>query len=241
MGGLNAGVLQEFPFELFRSTMGHAPELCSSEETGHFASVSRGVYIGRGRDCLGPAHGLFVSDGASFNRAKSQGVADQLCVQSKERSVRIFAVDHDENFPQEVSTHLGGCRELTNASSSIVSYFLSLSNELATPKTVMCPVDTRKQVTNFGTLRRENISYFASWSAQSKLTNAILTGDRNISRRSGWVLMRQGTNLPSEPFLHGGTGNVVLTDGSVYARGYERDFAERMCEAVGITNRILVP
>lgn len=80
-------------------------------------------------------------------------------------SVRIWCGDHNEQFPWNVSTNAGGTRELcaTNADgldSNSFLHFEIVSNELATPKTLICPSDTNnKYATNFASLSPHNVTY----------------------------------------------------------------------------------
>jgi hypothetical protein len=163
-------------------------------------------------------------------------------------SVRIFATDHEDKFPQQISTNLGGCRELKDPERAVVGYFRCLSNELSTPSILRCPVDTRMAATNFGNLKPENLSYFVTWSAESRFTNMILAGDRNISPGPGWMVLNSATNLPwqpyrdgKKPFLHGLSGNVVTANDSVIQHWMRTELPPRPGEVAWMKNRIVVP
>src|SRR3954471_10164863 len=65
---------------------------------------------------------------------------------------RIFATDNQDQFPMNISTNSGGSSEYATAANQnyVFAHFQSLSNELSTPKIVLCPSDSGKsESTNF--------------------------------------------------------------------------------------------
>ena len=68
---------------------------------------------------------------------------------------RVFATDHNDNFPMQMSTNADGSIKYL-PSSEVYRYFQSLSNELNTPVVLICPSDSRKEATNFAALRNAN-------------------------------------------------------------------------------------
>ena len=75
-------------------------------------------------------------------------------------SFRIWAVDNGDKYPAQVSTNAGGTMELV-ASGVVFPHFAVMSNELATPKIIVCPQDAKRiSGTNFATLSDANVSYF---------------------------------------------------------------------------------
>lgn len=78
---------------------------------------------------------------------------------------RIWAVDHDDRFPFNVSTTNGGTLELCAPGESgfdenAFRHFLVMSNELATPKILVCPADSHTHpAANFSQLRAANVTY----------------------------------------------------------------------------------
>src|SRR5688572_7740610 len=82
---------------------------------------------------------------------------------------RIFATDNNDLFPGQVMASNGV--ELANM--DVVTVLKYLSNELSTPKILICPKDEkREETTNFVSLTAKNLSYFASLSASE--TNAAM-------------------------------------------------------------------
>ena len=55
-------------------------------------------------------------------------------------SSRIFSTDHNDKFPQAISTNKGGTMEL-DSPQFVWKHFQVLSNELSTPKVLICHSD----------------------------------------------------------------------------------------------------
>jgi hypothetical protein len=78
---------------------------------------------------------------------------------------RTFAIDNDSRFPFNLSTNFGGTLELcTRASdgfdSNAVIHFQVASNELSTPRILVCPKDRfKKPATGFSLLTADNVTY----------------------------------------------------------------------------------
>jgi prepilin-type processing-associated H-X9-DG protein len=131
---------------------------------------------------------------------------------------RLWSNDHGDQFPF-ASTNTESTLALAN-SPQVFRHYALISNELNTPKLLVCPVDQKTKATDFGTFCNTNLSYFVGLDAREDSPNTILSGDRNIvggtlsngflrsftpaSNDAGWT---------SE--LHNNAGNVGLGDGSV--------------------------
>src|SRR4026209_2099758 len=75
---------------------------------------------------------------------------------------RIFATDNGDRFPAEVMLTNGVLLKSLDA----LCVYLTLTNELSTPKILSCPEDKkRKEAESFRNLELKNISYFVSLSA----------------------------------------------------------------------------
>jgi hypothetical protein len=134
--------------------------------------------------------------------AKAKSRAQSInCVNNLKQiglAFRIWATDNGDQFPFHVSTSKGGSLELCKPGEggfdeNSFRHFQVLSNELNTPKILVCPADPSKQVAaDFASLQANNVTY----------------------------LLRSGTNVnetsPQEVLarcpVH---GHVVLCDGSV--------------------------
>jgi hypothetical protein len=80
-------------------------------------------------------------------------------------AIRTWAIDNDGKFPFNVSTNKGGTLELCLPGSdgfdrNAAFHFQVMSNELSTPKILVCPADTRKQpALGFESFQPSNVSY----------------------------------------------------------------------------------
>jgi type II secretory pathway pseudopilin PulG len=131
---------------------------------------------------------------------------------------RIWETDHGDKLPMAVSNKLGGTLEWVSDGNAF-RHFQVLSNELSTPKVLICASDTRQPAANFVEFQNQNLSYFVGLDATDTNPEMLLTGDRNITNSQTPV--RTVLKLPpTEPAgwteqLHNGAGNVGLSDGSV--------------------------
>lgn len=132
--------------------------------------------------------------------AKAKAKAQRIkCVNNLKNvglSFRIFSTDNQDQFPFQISTNQGGSSEFAPGGSSgkedaIWRHFAALSNELSTPKIVICPSDSdRKEASNFDPVAKAgnvpfnyngNISYFVGFDAQETYPQSFLAGDRHIT------------------------------------------------------------
>jgi competence protein ComGC len=76
-------------------------------------------------------------------------------------SFRSWAWDNGDHLPMQVSVTNGGTMELV-ASGLVFPHFRVVSNELSTPRILVCPIDkNRTSATNFESdLKDRNLSYF---------------------------------------------------------------------------------
>lgn len=80
-------------------------------------------------------------------------------------SFRTWAIDNNDNFPFNVSTNKGGTLELCLLGSdgfdrNAAFHFQVMSNELSTPKILVCPADSKRQpAPDFLSLQSANVSY----------------------------------------------------------------------------------
>jgi prepilin-type processing-associated H-X9-DG protein len=133
---------------------------------------------------------------------------------------RSWAIDR-EGYPTTIPNRLGGTLEYTNASDAY-RHFQALSNELASPKILICPADiARKPALDFtNSFGNATLSYFFALDTSEESSGLFLAGDRNVSTNSNILsstLLTISTNIVLQwtRDLHNGAGNVVLADGSV--------------------------
>jgi prepilin-type N-terminal cleavage/methylation domain-containing protein len=153
-------------------------------------------------------------------------------------SFRLYSNDHDDKFPFNTYEKNGGSvPDATptttdpTASGSAVKIYTCLSNELVTPKVLVCGSDgSRSKALDFmGSFDNENeLSYFAGVTADESKPLTILSGDRNIvglnpkldKNTSGASTDNWGTApATGAPVagsgIHVNNGNIGLGDGSV--------------------------
>lgn len=134
-------------------------------------------------------------------------------------AARMWSNDHQEQFPWVVSTNKGGTLEYA-ASAEVFRHFVAISNEVSSPKVLVCATDReRLRATTFATpLANSNLSYFVGLDADETRPQTILSGDRNIVggvSNGAWLVFSM-TNAPAwTRELHNLEGNVGLGDGSV--------------------------
>ena len=135
-------------------------------------------------------------------------------------AMRMWSNDHGEKFPWSVSTNEGGTLEFANTT-AVFRHYLALSNELVSPKVLVCRSDYRRtrasswdQFTN----NKTHLSYFIGLAADETRPQMILSGDRNLTfnGRLTWGLVSVPSNavFGVAPLLHTNYVNVGLADGS---------------------------
>ena len=133
--------------------------------------------------------------------AKAKAKAQRInCVNNLKQvglAFRIWASDNGDRFPMRVPNTEGGTANLLPAgpagnSPATFAHFAVLSNELSTPKVLVCPSDERTAHTNFiiapnfaqtpGYFQNINVSYFVGVNADETMPSMFLSGDRNLYR-----------------------------------------------------------
>lgn len=182
--------------------------------------------------------------------AKAKAKAQRIkCVNNLKNvglAFRIFATDNSDRFPMAVGTNEGGAAEYvpTNPNDqgkalSVWRFFAALSNELSTPKIVVCPSDQRLEAGNFSSAPKANaqapepfrvnksVSYFIAYAADETKPQAFLSGDRHITNQNRQPTIAQskvvalGTNTTGARIpgwtkdLHVEQGDICMGDGSV--------------------------
>ena len=133
---------------------------------------------------------------------------------------RLWEGDNGDKYPMAVSVTNGGAMELA-ATGNVAVCFQVMSNELSTPKILLCPEDThRTYATNFSTgFSSANISYFLNPDAVETYPQMIMIGDDNLlvdgkPVQPGILNLRPGTTIAWTKDRHHGVGNIGLADGS---------------------------
>jgi prepilin-type N-terminal cleavage/methylation domain-containing protein len=188
--------------------------------------------------------GLILPSSASRTSPKSR----IKCVHNLKNiglAFQIFAVDHEDRFPMEISTNEGGSLEFVNEGAPF-RHFVALSNELSTPTLLVCPTDEKgKPATNFPLMRSEQVSYFVGLDAKIGHPRLVLTGDQNLTINqmalsSGLVDLTTNGLVGWTREMHNRQGNVGLGDGSVQQTSDFR-LADLLRRTGKATYRLAVP
>jgi prepilin-type processing-associated H-X9-DG protein len=105
-------------------------------------------------------------------------------------------------------------------SQQVFQHYRVLSNELVTPKIIVCPIDKKRKAANdFAQFSNANVSYFVGLDSNPSDPHGFLSGDRNLTNASvnnGFLIrVTKDTPLAWTSDLHNGAGNIGLADGSV--------------------------
>src|SRR5258705_12425851 len=125
--------------------------------------------------------------------ARSKARARRIACLNNQKQIGLsfimWAGEHGERFPSTVDVSEGGSRTLLET----WQHFITISNELVTPKILHCPSDPVKQMagdftssaTGLRTLTNAAISYVVGTGAGPDRPAAHITGDRNLLGRDG--------------------------------------------------------
>lgn len=160
---------------------------------------------------------------------KSEGRAKRIvCINNLEQiglAFHTFSNDHNGKFPMAISTNDGGSMEYVqsgfeagNLFYTTFYHFQTLSNELVSPQTLVCPADTRVATNNFASLQNANLSYFIGVQSTFDKPTTVLAGDRNLVSSSNvqtTIVQLGGIQVGWDWQLHQFKGDVLLADGHV--------------------------
>jgi prepilin-type N-terminal cleavage/methylation domain-containing protein len=160
-------------------------------------------------------------------------------------SYKLWPDGQSDKYPMQVSIKYGGAMELV-ATGSVALNFLVMSNELSTPKTLVCPADdSRIAATNFSSPLAGHISYFVNLDATDSDPQMILSGDDNfeiggVPVKSGLLEISSNTSIAWSDARHKFYGNILVADGSV--QGMNNSMLTNWFHQTGLaTNRIAIP
>jgi len=170
-------------------------------------------------------------------------------------SFTMWAGDHGERFPSTVDASEGGSKMVLET----WGHFITMTNELVTPKILHCPSDPAKQIasdfsdsaTGLRTLKNAAISYAVGTGAVPDRPAAHLAGDRNLLGRDGqgcgpaaifgFITQLRVTDNPRwDSTMHVNAGNMVLADGSAH-QFTQTGLAKQMGSTDGDPNCSLKP
>jgi prepilin-type processing-associated H-X9-DG protein len=196
-------------------------------------------------------------------RARRLGISCENNMKQVGLAFRSWAIDHEGQLPMQVSVTNGGTKELI-ASGKVFPHFQVMSNELSTPRILLCPeekwIRKRPAITilgwgapprNFATkfqagLTDNNVSYFVNVDGVTDETDParLLSGDRNLTNKfeagSRFVPVSKATPLGWTEELHKRQGNVLFSDGSVHGMQSGATYSTASLPD-GVTNRLAIP
>ncbi len=179
-----------------------------------------------------------------FNNLRQVGLAYQQ-----------WANDNANKFPAQVLVADGGAKEWIQAGFAYASY-LVMSNELNTPKLLICPEDSnpnRVVATTFTRIpgygipltNNCNVSYFVGVEANVARPTRFLSGDASLlvndaSTGAGMLLLWTNSHVAWQKGTHLQKGNIGFSDGSVQSF-INRKFQEALVGTGMATNRLAMP
>ena len=183
------------------------------------------------------------------NNGRAKSIAKKIACANNLKQIglseKLWAGDHGDKFPFELSVTNGGTMEL-NTGTDAWKYFLVMSNELSTPKILICPADDEHwpAATNFSSQLAAHISYFITRSSDED-PQALISGDDNfeiggVPVKPGWLILSTNTPIRWMSTRHNRLGNVLFADGSI--QGINNSRLTNLLHQTGLaTNRLAIP
>jgi prepilin-type processing-associated H-X9-DG protein len=158
----------------------------------------------------------------------------------------VWASDHESKFPMQVSVTNGGAMELV-ITDNVAVCFIVMSNQLSSPKVLICPTDYRHTATtNFGEeFNNSHISYFVALDADLNSPQRLLSGDDNFATNDTRVkpgILELVSNSPVAWIRsrHPYGGNLGYADGHAQET-LNSDLSAALQQTGLATNRLAIP
>lgn len=145
--------------------------------------------------------------------------------------LKLWSDNYNGKYPWKVDQSLGGAKPNGSGNARVTRQFSVASNELANPKILLCPSDTRRipAAPRFINLALTNISYALCMEADEKRPRVTLAIDRNLSGFdftglpdgvNCFVLTSEATGAKTAKWRRGschgaGAGMALFSDNSV--------------------------
>ena len=190
--------------------------------------------------------GMLLPAGVGGSKARAPRIQ---CVNNLKQvglAFRIWEGDHGGNYPVSVSMTNGGTLEVVESGMAF-RHFQVMSNELNTPKILICPADKKRKVaTNFlSGFNNTTLSYFVGVDAYEGQAQMPLAGDRNMTLNnvelsSGLHALATNAAVGWSEAIHKKQGNVLIADASV--QQFSRSgLVEALKNSGTATNRLVFP
>lgn len=152
-------------------------------------------------------------------KSKSKDINCVINLKQSGLSFRLWEGDNNDKYPMDISVTNGGTMEYGDSGANTFHHFLVMSNELSTPKILLCPADTRMAVGDFKWFGNKNLSYFVALDADESFPQRFLDGDRNLTGdtgpENGILKLAPGGRASWTQTMHNHHGNLGFADGAV--------------------------
>jgi competence protein ComGC len=170
----------------------------------------------------------------AYDRAGSARIICANNLRQIGAAMQVWGNDHGDRPPYEVEMAEGGTRRHPLAANTWF-HFAWMSNELASPKILLCPSDTGTPATEFSgdptkgylnpNFANRATSYFLTYRFDAS-SHGLMAGDRNIRAAgfAGCSIFNTAVSIPARPTsraygwtngLHESSGNYLTYDGGV--------------------------
>lgn len=156
----------------------------------------------------------------AVQRVKSKGLQTKCLSNLRQIGLgfRLFADDHENQYPMELGANSGGTKEFIPAGETW-RHYLVLSNYLDQPKLLICPADRLLPAKQWSGMANTNISYFVGVDAVFGRASHFLSGDRNLavdtSDGAPIVWLNAGEKVSWTQEQHDANGNILFADNHV--------------------------
>jgi len=175
-------------------------------------------------------------------------------------SYHQWALDNGDAFPMQVSVTNGGSREQIEEGVVYLTY-LVMSNELNTPKLLVCPEEKDRRRVSANTFEQSfplgatswrvpftndnNVSYFVGLDSDESKPKSLLGGDDNFAVggvlvKPGLLLLHTNSSIEWTKERHVNRGNIALADASVMGVSTPM-LREALINSGMATNRLAMP
>ncbi len=158
---------------------------------------------------------------------------------------RIWEGDNGDKLPMRVPEKNGGAMEPA-LRGDVARIFQVMSNELSTPRILVCPADAGQSAApGFGSgFDNSHVSYFAGLDAADDRPAMFLSGDDNFAIRgrpvkSGVLSLATNARVTWTAARHVNRGNIGLADGSAWTTD-DKQLVQKLI-GTGAVNRLAIP